>query len=181
MYEGYHLCTGSSLRCTYLKGYRVQETTQYLITIPAIGAHVGYKPCEHLISRAEHLEHIQVGAQRDGLDGGIELPGCFLQAFELALLEVIAVKGNLFLRGKQVSKLSDTGLGYSDATNSQDSGYGARISFRVENGRFAVGPWLQYWKIDDSNLVVIRSAPLTYGLEPHNWTREIGVEVRYRF
>jgi hypothetical protein len=94
---------------------------------------------------------------------------------------VPTVEYDYFLRGKQVSKLSDTGLGYSDATNSQDSGYGARISFSVENGRFAVGPWLQYWKIDDSDLVVIRSVPLTYGLEPHNWTREIGVEVRYRF
>jgi len=84
-----------------------------------------------------------------------------------------------FLGGRQYSKLSDTGLGFSNASNDQNTGRGYRASLMVETGRWSFGPWLQYWNIKDSNTV-----PVGLGFvvtEPANWTREYGLELRYRF
>jgi hypothetical protein len=89
------------------------------------------------------------------------------------------IEYDVFLGGRQRSQLSDTGLGFNDVTNDQDHGYGYRASFMVENGRWAFGPWLQYWKIKDSDVVPIGGGFL--GMEPENWTREYGGELRYRF
>ena len=51
-----------------------------------------------------------------------------------------------------------------------------------EQRQFAFGPWMHYWKIKDSDIVVIRTAPsVVFGQEPQNWTREIGFEFRYKF
>jgi hypothetical protein len=84
-----------------------------------------------------------------------------------------------FLGGRQVSKLSDTGIGFSDAHNDQDRGRGYRASLMLESRRWAFGPWLHYWKIKDSDVVPIG---LGFGaMEPENWTREYGLELRYRF
>jgi hypothetical protein len=89
------------------------------------------------------------------------------------------VEYDAFLGGRQYSQLSDTGIGYSDASNRQHNGYGYRASLMLESGRWAFGPWLQYWNIKDSDTVPIG---LGYtAMEPANWTREYGVEVRYRF
>ena len=86
---------------------------------------------------------------------------------------------DVFLGGRQESKLSDTGIGFSDATNRQDRGYGYRVSLMFETGRWTFGPWLHYWSIEDSDVVPIG---LGFGaMEPENWTREYGVELRYRF
>lgn len=89
------------------------------------------------------------------------------------------VEYDAFVSGRQYSQLTDTGIGYSDASNTQKHGYGYRAYLMLENGRWAFGPWLQYWKIGDSD-----SVPIGLGytaMEPANWTREYGVEVRYRF
>jgi len=84
-----------------------------------------------------------------------------------------------FLGGRQQSKLSDTGLGYSDASNEQDTGRGYRASLMVEKGHWSFGPWLQYWNIKDSDVVPIGLGKAA--MEPANWTREYGLELRYRF
>lgn len=89
------------------------------------------------------------------------------------------VEYDAFLGGRQRTKLSDTGLGFSDVTNDQDRGRGYRVYLMLETRRLAFGPWLHYWKIKDSDI-----QPIGFGfgaLEPENWTREYGVEVRYRF
>jgi hypothetical protein len=89
------------------------------------------------------------------------------------------VEYDAFIGGRQESKLTDTGLGFSDATNRQDHGRGYRAYLMVESRHWAFGPWLHYWKIKDSDIV-----PIGFGfggLEPENWTREYGVELRYRF
>lgn len=89
------------------------------------------------------------------------------------------VEYDVFLSGRQKSQLSDTGLGLPDVTNDQDHGYGYRVYLMFENGRWAIGPWMSYWKVKDSNVV-----PIGGGLgvmEPENWTREYGLEFRYRF
>ena len=89
------------------------------------------------------------------------------------------VEYDLFLGGRQYSQLSDTGIGYSDATNRQHDGRGYRGYLMFESGHWAFGPWLQYWNIKDSDVVSIGLG--TVAMEPANWTREYGVELRYRF
>ncbi len=85
------------------------------------------------------------------------------------------VEFDAFLAGSQYSQLSDTGIpGYSDASNSQDSGYGYRVYLMVETGKWSFGPWLHYWNIGISDLT-------PQGYEPANWTREYGLELRRRF
>ena len=81
-----------------------------------------------------------------------------------------------FIRGRQVSKLSDAGLGIPDVNSTQNGGFGYRVSIMAETGHWAFGPWLHYWHIRDSDIDAT-----TLRLEPANWTREAGFEVRYRF
>ena len=84
---------------------------------------------------------------------------------------------DVFLGGRQDSRLSDTGLGLPDISSSQDNGYGYRASFFLEKGRIAFGPWMHYWRIRNSDF-----SEGTWGwYEPKNWTREVGAELRYRF
>jgi hypothetical protein len=89
------------------------------------------------------------------------------------------LEGDLFIRGRQVSKLSDAGLGFLDVTNSQDKGYGYRYSFMVEKDRWAFGGWTHYWHIRDSDSRPIGGGRV--GREPENYTWESGLEIRYRF
>ncbi len=85
------------------------------------------------------------------------------------------VEYDYFIRGRQKSKLTDTGIpGLVDVTNEQRHGRGYRASVTVEAGHLAFGPWVHYWRIKDSEV----SAGF---FEPANRTREAGVEVRYRF
>lgn len=92
---------------------------------------------------------------------------------------VPSVEWDFFLRGWQITKLSDTGLGNNDVTNKQTSGYGYRLAAMFENGTWAWGPWLHYWDIKDSDVQPIGMGQ--FGLEPANHTLEFGLEIRRRF
>jgi outer membrane protein with beta-barrel domain len=89
------------------------------------------------------------------------------------------VEYDAFIGGKQKSELTDTGIGYSDATNRQDEGRGYRVYLMVEGRNWSFGPWLHYWNIKDSDIVPIGLGRA--GLEPANTTTEYGLEFRYRF
>jgi len=84
------------------------------------------------------------------------------------------VEYDAFLGGRQYSQLSDTGLGDPDVSNTQHDGRGYRVYLMAEGRRWSFGPWLHYWNIKISD---IQPA----GVEPANWTREYGLELRYRF
>jgi len=93
------------------------------------------------------------------------------------------VEADVLLQGRQVSKLSDTGLGYIDVTNEQKKGRGHRASLMLEKDRWAIGAWTHYWHIGDSDTQfagVVNGIPRG-ALEPENYTRESGMELRYRF
>jgi hypothetical protein len=93
------------------------------------------------------------------------------------------VEADVFLRGRQVTKLSDTGLGYIDVTNEQKKGRGHRASLMLEKDRWVIGAWTHYWHIADSDLQFagVVGGIARGGLEPENYTREYGLELRYRF
>jgi hypothetical protein len=85
-----------------------------------------------------------------------------------------------FLRGRQFSQLSDASQGSPDARNTQRHGHGYRAALMVEWGNWAFGPWMNYWRIKDSDTDSNTIAGFS-GIVPNNWTREYGLEVRYRW
>ena len=62
--------------------------------------------------------------------------------------------------------------------NTQNSGYGVRLSSMYQMGEWAVGPYLTYWNIQASDWA--RSGNLI-GQEPANSTTEAGFKVSYKF
>jgi hypothetical protein len=89
------------------------------------------------------------------------------------------VEADIFILGKQKSLLSDANLGFNDVTNTQRHGYGYRAYLMVEKDHLAFGAFMHYWNIKDSDVQPIGLGRA--GLEPANWTRESGIEFRYRF
>lgn len=94
------------------------------------------------------------------------------------------------LTGKQISRLSDGGQGYSDVTNNQTSGHGLKLSFMYEKDNWAIGPFAHFWDIDKSDWVPLyrngipvlgtNGRPLG-GVEPKNNTVEFGFKVSQKF
>ena len=85
---------------------------------------------------------------------------------------------DVFLWGKQRSHLSDVNLFLPDIENEQDSGFGYRVSCRLQHegsgGIFIIEPFFRFWDIDDSEI------SLGF-LEPANETTEIGISVIWMF
>ena len=83
------------------------------------------------------------------------------------------------IEGRQTSYLTDTAIpGSGDLVNKQRSGFGIRVNLSYERINWSVGPWFQYWNIDQSDTA---SAGLVTGFEPRNKTTEIGLRLGYRF
>ena len=89
------------------------------------------------------------------------------------------IEYDYFIKGRQKTQFTDIGQGFNDANNKQDKGYGYRLSVMAENGPWAFGPWMHYWRIENSDIVPIGFG--VRGYEPKNQTRELGLEVKYRF
>lgn len=87
------------------------------------------------------------------------------------------------LAGKQVSKLSDTGLGYSDLENNQSKGYGLKFSIMYKEDTWAIGPYAHYWNIGKSETALLfqNGTPVGIGWEPENNTVEFGLRARQQF
>jgi hypothetical protein len=81
--------------------------------------------------------------------------------------------------GEQKSYLSDYDPAYRDMTNEQPNGYGIRTSIAYERAHWSAGVFFNYWNIKaseewiDSNNVA--------WVEPRNNTKEVGLELKYRF
>ena len=106
--------------------------------------------------------------------------------FDLGNRWVLAptVEADIFILGKQKSQLSDANIaGFNDVTNTQKRGSGYRGYLMVEKDHLAFGAWMHYWDIKDSDVQFagVVNGVRVGGLEPANWTRESGVEFRYRF
>jgi len=85
-----------------------------------------------------------------------------------------------FVSGTQTSYLTDVDPSYYyDARNRQGGGEGARGQLALEKGSWVFSAWFNYWHIQDSDIVPF--SRIDAGFEPENYTREYGVELRYRF
>ncbi len=117
---------------------------------------------------------------------------------------VTNIEFDYFLRGKQISCLSDANVevGFNawtrgkDITNTQKSGYGARFSTMYQIDNWSVGPYINYWHINASDTVykswyatniIHNSRPATEGPvafgggEPKNNTIEAGLKISVLF
>ncbi|MBN1870425.1 MAG: hypothetical protein JW847_07630 [Candidatus Omnitrophica bacterium] len=92
-----------------------------------------------------------------------------------------------FLFGTQRSHFEDAHPAYNTLINDQDSGYGARGSFKLikqNNGyHLFIEPFVRYWNIDDSDMdiLTIYGTPDSLWIEPANNTTEYGVKMGLRF
>lgn len=87
------------------------------------------------------------------------------------------------LAGKQVSRLSDAGLGYGDVKNNQNKGYGLKFSVMYEKDKWAIGPYAHYWNIgkSDTALLFQNGTLVGTGWEPENNTVEFGLKASQQF
>lgn len=92
------------------------------------------------------------------------------------------VEYDYLLRAEQKSYLSDVSPAYAalfgDPVNKQKNGYGARLNIAYEQKRWSTGLFFNYWKIDDSEINYYGAWSL---MEPRNETKEIGIQLKYRF
>ncbi|MBE0513665.1 hypothetical protein [Sulfurimonas sp.] len=99
------------------------------------------------------------------------------------------IEYDYFAWGEQKSYLSDVGpwqaIVFGDPVNEQKSGYGFRINSAYEQQSWSIGAFFNYWKIEDSEKNYYYDGMYTYTLyeqsEPKNTTKEVGVELKYRF
>ncbi|HET7766909.1 MAG TPA: hypothetical protein VFK92_17620 [Burkholderiales bacterium] len=89
------------------------------------------------------------------------------------------VEYDFFVQGKQKSMLSDVNPTFSNPINTQNYGNGYRLYLMFERDTLTVGPYLHYWHIQNSDVQPIGGG--LFGLEPENYTREYGLELRFRF
>jgi hypothetical protein len=86
------------------------------------------------------------------------------------------------LAGTQISSLSDVGGGYSDVTNKQSSGYGLKMGIMYQKNKWAIGPYIYYWNIGQSDIVYgIQNGVYTGLVEPENNTVEFGLKASQQF
>lgn len=90
---------------------------------------------------------------------------------------------DLLLEGRQQSFLSDVNATSNDPVNMQRQGYGLKLLLNYETPHWAVGGFLHYWRIADSDLALrtLSGVPTGLVMEPENTTREIGVAFKLRF
>jgi len=88
------------------------------------------------------------------------------------------------LQGLQRSYMTDIpAAGYTtELNNLQRNGHGLRLNLAYETEDWSAGVFYHYWNIADSDVGVYSDAGFVYpGIEPHNVTREVGVQLKYRF
>ncbi|MDD5385913.1 MAG: hypothetical protein PHQ22_01815 [Sulfuricurvum sp.] len=97
-----------------------------------------------------------------------------------------SIEYDYFAWGEQKSYLSDISAAYAavygDPINKQKHGYGARINTAYEQENWSIGLFFNYWKIGDSQINYYVVFPTVYSaMEPKNETKEVGVQIKYRF
>lgn len=94
---------------------------------------------------------------------------------------------DIFIKGKQISHLSDVTPAYNDLRNRQKNGYGLRGSLRLRKEfgivDFVLEPFIRYWNIKKSEdaYITYSGVIIGYGYEPKNNSREYGLKLAARF
>ncbi len=87
-----------------------------------------------------------------------------------------------FIRGRQTSTLSDTGLPLPEVVDYQKGGHGLKASVAYEMEHASFGLYADYWKATTSPATYfVVGQSLFFVWEPENNTHEYGVFAKYRF
>jgi hypothetical protein len=87
-------------------------------------------------------------------------------------------EAGILISGSNFTHLSDYDPSLPNMTFKQKNGYELRLAAMLTQGAWDVGPYLQYWKVGDSEIVNFG----TFGFqEPKNTTVDVGVKVDRRF
>lgn len=97
-----------------------------------------------------------------------------------------SIEYDVLVWAEQKSYLSDVNSWHAtvfgDPVNEQKSGYGIRVSTAYEMIDWSIGLFFNYWDIEDSEKNQYTDGVTTYTLyEPQNDTKEIGLEIKYKF
>ncbi len=85
------------------------------------------------------------------------------------------------IEGTQRSFTSDAGY-RNDLLNQQRSGHGLRLAVAYEETHWSISAFVHQWDISRSDVGTYTDGTLVYtGIEPHNITREAGVQLKYHF
>jgi len=100
----------------------------------------------------------------------------------------VRLEYEVFWQGRQISHFSDVSSEYNDPENDQDEGYGVKGSLKIAKGGggeigFAVEPFVNYWKIEDSKTATLTQNGFPVGevIEPKNESTEFGVSLKLIF
>lgn len=86
------------------------------------------------------------------------------------------------LGGTQRTQYTDISGYTQDLSNSQRQGHGARLRIAYETRHWSAGLFFHYWNVEESQEGTYAKGTTVYtSTEPHNISRETGVEIRYRF
>ncbi|MEJ2362410.1 MAG: hypothetical protein P8Z75_13500 [Gammaproteobacteria bacterium] len=95
-----------------------------------------------------------------------------------------SIEYDYFVKGSQLSQLSDINPALNDLKNNQTKGYGYRATITYEKPQWSVGLFYYYWNIgasDFGTVTLIDGTPIGIGQEPKNDTKELGIELKRRF
>lgn len=86
------------------------------------------------------------------------------------------------LQGTQKTHYTDIAGYVSDLSVTQKNGRGARLSVAYETAHWSTGVFFHYWNIEESEVGTYANASTVFSAtEAHNISRELGVQIRYRF
>ena len=97
-----------------------------------------------------------------------------------------SIEYDILIWAEQKSYLSDVsptyGSLFGDPVNEQKSGYGIKFSTAYELVDWSIGVFFNYWDIDDSEKNTYTDGVRIHTLyEPQNDTKELGIEIKYKF
>lgn len=97
-----------------------------------------------------------------------------------------SIEYDYFAWGEQKSYMSDISPAvaaiFGDPVNKQKHGYGVRLNTAYEQNNWSIGVFFNYWNIGDSEKNYYIDPPFLVTItEPKNETKELGLQIKYRF
>ena len=87
------------------------------------------------------------------------------------------------LEGSTRSRLSNLASGLDDTVHTHRNGHGLRLGLAYEMQHWSLGVFYSRWRVEpsDPNPITADGVFVANRTEPHNITREVGLQLRYRF
>lgn len=92
------------------------------------------------------------------------------------------VEADYLLTGTQQTRYTDIVGFVSDLSVTQKRGFGGRLAVAYETAQWSAGIFYHYWNIQESEIGTYADSTTVFSAtEAHNITRELGMQLRYRY